>query len=128
MVNARGRELAAQAQKIYAELDGRQLALFPGTGGATDAGFAGQSGKAAVVESFGLSGFGYHARDEYIELDSIVPRALPDDAHASGERALSRLSGLGNLLGDGVGKARGVVVDAVVLQFTDAMRCATGGG
>ncbi|MGO4280656.1 M20/M25/M40 family metallo-hydrolase [Cupriavidus sp. RAF20_2] len=74
VVNARGRELAAQAQKIYAELDGRQLALFPGTGGATDAGFAGQSGKAAVVESFGLSGFGYHARDEYIELDSIVPR------------------------------------------------------
>ena len=27
-----------------------------------------------VVESFGLAGFGYHARDEYIELDSIVPR------------------------------------------------------
>ncbi len=28
-------------------------------GGATDAGFAGRSGKAAVVESFGLAGFGY---------------------------------------------------------------------
>jgi len=26
------------------------------------------------VESFGLAGFGYHARDEYIEVDSIVPR------------------------------------------------------
>jgi glutamate carboxypeptidase len=34
------------------------------TGGATDAGFASRSGKAAVVESFGLAGFGYHARDE----------------------------------------------------------------
>ena len=45
-----------------------------GTGGATDAGFAGRSGKAVVLESFGLAGFGYHARDEYIEVDSIVPR------------------------------------------------------
>ena len=52
----------------------RELALVPMTGGATDAAFAGRSGKAAVVESFGLAGFGYHARDEYIELDSIVPR------------------------------------------------------
>ena len=34
----------------------------------------GRSGKATVVESFGLAGFGYHARDEYIEVDSIVPR------------------------------------------------------
>jgi len=44
------------------------------TGGATDAGFAGRSGKPVVLESFGLAGFGYHARDEYIEIDSIVPR------------------------------------------------------
>ncbi len=69
-----GRALAARAQAIYAELDGRPLALVPMTGGATDAAFAGRSGKAAVVESFGLAGFGYHARDEYVELDSIVPR------------------------------------------------------
>jgi glutamate carboxypeptidase len=48
--------------------------LVPGTGGATDAGYAGRSGKAVVLESFGLAGWGYHARDEYIELDSIVPR------------------------------------------------------
>ncbi len=40
----------------------------------TDAGFAGRSGKALVLESFGLAGWGYHARDEYIELDSIVQR------------------------------------------------------
>ena len=36
--------------------------------------YAARSGKPAVVESFGLVGFGYHARDEYIKLDSIVPR------------------------------------------------------
>ena len=68
------RALAKQAQTIYAELDGRELMLVPSTGGATDAGFAGRSGKALVLESFGLAGWGYHARDEYIELDSIVPR------------------------------------------------------
>jgi glutamate carboxypeptidase len=70
----RSKELGRRAQAIYAELDGRPLALFPMTGGATDAGYATRSGKAAVLESFGLAGFGYHARDEYIEVDSIVPR------------------------------------------------------
>jgi glutamate carboxypeptidase len=44
------------------------------TGGATDAGFANRSGKAVVVESFGLAGFGYHAREECIDTGSIVPR------------------------------------------------------
>jgi len=70
----RAKELAKKAQAVYAELDGRPLALAPGTGGGTDAGYASQSGKAIVLESFGLAGFGYHARDEYIEVDSIVPR------------------------------------------------------
>jgi len=70
----RAKELAKKAQAIYAELDGRRLMLVPGTGGGTDAGFASLSGKAIVLESFGLSGWGYHARDEYIEIDSIVPR------------------------------------------------------
>ena len=69
----KGRALAERAQAIYKELD-RELALTPMTGGGTDAGFAGRSGKATVVESFGLAGFGYHARDEYVEVDSIVPR------------------------------------------------------
>jgi len=50
------------------------LSLAPMTGGGTDAAYARRSGKATVVESFGLAGFGYHARDEYIEIDSIVPR------------------------------------------------------
>ena len=66
--------LAMRAQAIYAELDGRPLRLVPGTGGGTDAGFANRSGKAVVLESLGLPGWGYHARDEYIDLDSIVPR------------------------------------------------------
>jgi glutamate carboxypeptidase len=74
VADERARALAVQAQAVYAELDGRVLALHPMTGGATDAGFASRSGKAVVLESFGLAGSGYHARDEYIEIDSIVPR------------------------------------------------------
>lgn len=70
----RSKELGRKGQAIYAELDGRPLALTPTTGGATDAGYASRSGKPVVLESFGLAGFGYHARDEYIEIDSIVPR------------------------------------------------------
>jgi len=69
----RGTALAERAQAIYKEID-RDLMLVPMTGGGTDAAFAARSGKAVVVESFGLAGFGYHARDEYIEIDSIVPR------------------------------------------------------
>jgi glutamate carboxypeptidase len=74
VADARAKDLAKRAQQVYAELDDRSLLLIPGTGGGTDAGYAGRSGKAAVLESFGLSGFGYHARDEYVELDSIAPR------------------------------------------------------
>jgi glutamate carboxypeptidase len=69
----RGRALAKEGQAIYAEIE-RQLDIVEMTGGATDAGFAGRSGKAIVVESFGLAGWGYHARDEYIDTGSIVPR------------------------------------------------------
>lgn len=72
--NDAAKAMAKHAQGIYAELDNRQLGLAPMTGGATDAGYASLSGKAVVLESFGLAGFGYHARDEYIEIDSIVPR------------------------------------------------------
>jgi glutamate carboxypeptidase len=70
----RGMALAQRARAIYAELDGRQLFFHPVTGGGTDAGFASGSGKAAVLESLGLAGWGFHAKDEYIEIDSIVPR------------------------------------------------------
>ncbi|WP_284619830.1 glutamate carboxypeptidase [Aquabacterium humicola] len=74
IASERGRALALKAQSLYAELDGRPLVLVPTTGGATDAGFAGRSGKPAVLEGLGLAGWNYHARDEYIEIDSIVPR------------------------------------------------------
>lgn len=70
----RGLALAKRAQAIYAELDGRKLMLHPSTGGGTDAGFASRSGKPAVLESLGLAGWGYHAKNEFIEIDSIVPR------------------------------------------------------
>jgi glutamate carboxypeptidase len=73
LAGPRGKALAEQAQAIYKEID-RDLALVPMTGGGTDAAFAARSGKAVVVESFGLAGWGFHARDEYIEIDSIVPR------------------------------------------------------
>lgn len=69
----RGRALAKDGRAIYAEI-GRELGIHDMTGGATDAGYANRSGKAVVVESFGLAGFGYHARDEFIDTNSIVPR------------------------------------------------------
>ena len=69
----RGRALAKEGQAIYAEIE-RTLDIVEMTGGATDAGYANRSGKAIVVESFGLAGWGYHASDEYIETGSIVPR------------------------------------------------------
>ena len=69
------RALARRAQAIYAEL-GRKLDYDEsGRGGGTDAAFAALSGKPAVIESFGLAGFGYHSsEEEYIEIDSIEPR------------------------------------------------------
>jgi glutamate carboxypeptidase len=72
--DARTQALAKKAQEIYAELDGRPLIFIPGTGAGTDAGYASRSGKPAVLESLGLAGWGYHAKNEYIEIDSIVPR------------------------------------------------------
>lgn len=74
LTTERGRALPKHAQSIYTELDGRYLALVPTTGGGTDAGFAGRSGRAVVMESFGLAGHGNHGRDEFIEIDSIAPR------------------------------------------------------
>ena len=73
VANDRGRALARNGQSIYAEIE-RTLDIVEMTGGATDAGFASRSGKAIVVDSFGLAGWGYHARDEYIDINSIVPR------------------------------------------------------
>jgi glutamate carboxypeptidase len=73
VASERGRALAQEGQAIYAEID-RKLGIEEMTGGATDAGYANRNGKAIVVESFGLAGFGYHAKDEFIDTTSIVPR------------------------------------------------------
>jgi glutamate carboxypeptidase len=67
--------LAKHAQRVYAEL-GRELVVVDvAEGGGTDASCAALKTKAAVIESFGLRGFGSHSNDaEYVEIDSIEPR------------------------------------------------------
>lgn len=67
--------LARHAQAIYKDL-GRELgADDKAAGGGTDAAFAALKTRAAVVERFGLQGFGAHSADaEYVLLDSIEPR------------------------------------------------------
>jgi glutamate carboxypeptidase len=69
------RQLAARAQKIYAEF-GRTLHVSTeGTGGATDAALAALETKAPVIEGLGLLGDGAHSNDaEYILLSSLEPR------------------------------------------------------
>jgi glutamate carboxypeptidase len=69
------RQLAARAQKIYAEF-GRTLRVSTeGTGGATDAALAALETKAPVIEGLGLLGDGAHSNDaEYILLSSLEPR------------------------------------------------------
>ncbi|MBK4738880.1 M20/M25/M40 family metallo-hydrolase [Noviherbaspirillum sp. DKR-6] len=73
--SAASRTLAAQAQAVYREL-GRELVIDPvAEGGGTDAAFAAQQTKNAVIERFGLQGYGAHStNDEYVLVDSIVPR------------------------------------------------------
>jgi glutamate carboxypeptidase len=67
--------LAGHAQTVYREL-GRELVLDPAAESeGTDAAFAAPGKRNAVVERFGLQGYGAHTADaEYILLDSIVPR------------------------------------------------------
>jgi glutamate carboxypeptidase len=73
--SAASKALAAHAQAVYREI-GRELVVDPvAEGGGTDAAFAAQGNSRAVVERFGLQGFGAHTKDaEYILLDSIEPR------------------------------------------------------
>jgi glutamate carboxypeptidase len=73
--NDAGYAVANLAKRIYAEVHGGPFWIVPMAKGATDAGYASRSGKAAVVECFGLPGAGYHAKDEYIQIDAI-PRHL----------------------------------------------------
>lgn len=67
--------MAAHAQAIYKEL-GRDLVVDAvAEGGGTDAAFAALQTKNAVVERFGLQGFGAHSTNaEYVLVSSIEPR------------------------------------------------------
>ena len=72
---ASSRALALYGQKIYAEI-GKKLAVpEEPRGGGTDAAFAGLKTQNAVVEGFGLQGFGAHSTNaEFIVIASIEPR------------------------------------------------------
>ena len=74
-VTGAARRLAAHAQSVYRELD-RELGVTDvAAGGGTDAAFAALESDAAVIEGFGLVGYGAHSdAREYVELSSIVPR------------------------------------------------------
>jgi glutamate carboxypeptidase len=74
-VTAAARSVAAHAQRVYTEI-GKQLDVQDtAPGGGTDAAFAALSSRAAVLEGFGLIGYGAHSNEsEYIELSSIEPR------------------------------------------------------
>jgi len=73
--NSASSAMAAHAQALYKELDRPLGADAKAAGGGTDAAFAALKTKAAVVERFGLQGFGAHSADaEYVMLDSIEPR------------------------------------------------------
>jgi glutamate carboxypeptidase len=67
--------LAKHAQVIYRELGKDLVVDAVAGGGGTDAAFAAMKTKNAVVESFGLQGFGSHSTNaEYVSVDSIEPR------------------------------------------------------
>ncbi|MBP6903264.1 MAG: M20/M25/M40 family metallo-hydrolase [Burkholderiaceae bacterium] len=73
--NAASRVLARHAQTVFQELGLPLDVRDRATGGGTDAAFAGMRPKGAVLESFGLRGYGAHSSDnEYIFIPSIAPR------------------------------------------------------
>jgi glutamate carboxypeptidase len=66
---------AKHAQAVYKELGKDLVADAVAEGGGTDAAFAALQTKNAVVERFGLQGFGAHTTDaEYVLVDNIEPR------------------------------------------------------
>jgi glutamate carboxypeptidase len=69
------KSLAAHAQTIYKELGKELVVDAVAEGGGTDAAFAALETKNAVIERFGLQGFGAHSADsEYVLIDNIEPR------------------------------------------------------
>jgi glutamate carboxypeptidase len=72
---AASRRLANHARSVYSELGKTLNFALEGSGGATDAAFAALESQAAVIEGFGLLGFGAHSNDaEFVYLDSLEPR------------------------------------------------------
>ena len=72
---AKSREAAELAVSIAKEIKWDLKALETATGGGTDAAYAALKNHAAVIESFGLQGYGAHSDDaEYILISSIAPR------------------------------------------------------
>src|SRR5918997_4631703 len=73
--SAGAKSLAAHAQTIYKELGKELVVDAVAEGGGTDAAFAALETKNAVIERFGLQGFGAHTADsEYVLIDNIEPR------------------------------------------------------
>jgi glutamate carboxypeptidase len=67
--------LAKHAQAVYKELGMDLVVDAVAEGGGTDAAFAALKTKDAVLERFGLRGFGAHSTDdEYVLVSSIEPR------------------------------------------------------
>ena len=72
---AAARAVAAHAQRLYKEIGHDLSVQDTAPGGGTDAAFASLSSRAAVLEGFGLKGFGAHSNEsEYIQISSITPR------------------------------------------------------
>src|SRR5262249_7878869 len=66
---------ARHAQQIYKELGKSLVVDTVAEGGGTDAAFASLEAKGAVVERFGLQGYGSHSIEaEYVLVSSIEPR------------------------------------------------------
>jgi glutamate carboxypeptidase len=63
--------MAKHAQAIYKELRQELLADALAEGGGTDAAFAALKTKNAVVERFGLRGFGAHSTDDEYARDRV---------------------------------------------------------
>jgi glutamate carboxypeptidase len=73
--SAAARAVAKIAQQIYKEMGQDLQVQDTNPGGGTDAAFAALSSRAAVLEGFGLRGYGAHSNEsEYVEISSIAPR------------------------------------------------------
>jgi len=74
-ISVASRSLASHAVSIYGELSRTLTVSDQARGGGTDAAFAALESTAAVIEGFGLTGFGAHSDNrEYVELESMMPR------------------------------------------------------